>query len=602
MDRNWLSSIAFMSLVASAAVAAPSTAPTEEQQLAKIATQLKPISDEFWNEIAGSKQSEMYDIQKGDTLWDISQRLFGNANYWPKVWALNSKIGNPHIVSPGEQLSFTPGSSSNLPKLEKSSGENSGAPLAEATEPTEATYSEPFTASGTKKKEYEKIHPNKWAPETYLTKIQTQQQYDEMGIDKELKISIPRRFVFRVPALANDTTIPSLGEVVASRRDGKGLTEQETIFLSSNDQDLQVGTTYSVLSEPQYVRERKADRTAYLYNALGEVRIVGVRDDLYIGKITRAFDIISRGDKLYPLLPLIDSLKPVAAPNLLESLVITNSINNTTNIAQFRYIHFDRGIEDGVQIGNVFRVYAYDDPITQRKITDSDFLVVADALVVHSTAQFSTALVIRSRETFTRGDFGVLLTDVSDLEKQMRTREKSPFEEKSGENASPIDKELDELDELDRMTPDGLGTKEEKEIKELDYWDRNQEEKPQTPPELEPIPESQSPESPEPETEPTLESTDKKSEDSELDSSGKQSSEPPASETEPALEPSEPVPSELPPSELPPSELPSSQTPEDELGGGADPNAAPEKEAAPVPKVEGVQPAMPDDVESPTGE
>ena len=53
-------------------------AETEEQHLVRIAQMLKPISDTQWNEIAGPRSTETYEIQRGDNLWDISKRLFGN--------------------------------------------------------------------------------------------------------------------------------------------------------------------------------------------------------------------------------------------------------------------------------------------------------------------------------------------------------------------------------------------------------------------------------------------------------------------------------------------------------------------------------------------
>ena len=45
-------------------------------------------------------------VQKGDSLWSICDRELGNAYAWPKVWALNPSIENPHVLEPGQQLRF----------------------------------------------------------------------------------------------------------------------------------------------------------------------------------------------------------------------------------------------------------------------------------------------------------------------------------------------------------------------------------------------------------------------------------------------------------------------------------------------------------------
>jgi hypothetical protein len=445
------------------------SAITEEQRLVQIAKHLKPISDSQWNEIAGARTSEIYEIQKGDTLWDVSKRIFGNSYYWPKVWSLNAGIANPHIVSPGQKLAFMPGSSESLPKLAaadsapNSSGTSSGTIAEVAAQGDSVTDS-----GGSVMHEYDKVPKDAWAPITLANTLE--KQYDTYGIDKELKITIPSRFVFRVPAIANEAKVPFLGEIVGSRRDAAWLSQHETVFLKSSSQDLQVGTTYTIMNAPEEIRERKSDRVGYIYKAIGEVRIVGVKDELYVGVITNAYDLIPRGSRLYPLLPLITEIKPVAARSAMEALVALSTTEHTKNSAQYHFVHFDRGIEDGVQVGNVFRIYDYFDPNTRKKLTESDFLINADAIVVHATAQYSTAMVLRSRDTFSRGDFGVLLTDVSDLERQINDRSRDLIGK--DEQTTLQDKELDELDALDRASGEGLGKKEETEIKELDHWDK----------------------------------------------------------------------------------------------------------------------------------
>ncbi len=424
-------------------------AQTEEEKVSKISRILKPISDEKWNEMTSSGRPEIYEIQKGDTLWSVSERLFGNANYWPKVWSINnSSLGNPHILQPGAKLVFNPGSANSLPSLNTSIANNSVA----STESNSSTNS----LSGTKK-EYEKLDPEKWKPQDIERLAKLKDLYDNYGFDKNLKVHVPSRFSFRVPAIANDAKIPHLAEIVASRREGVGLSTGDTVFIRSNNLELQVGTTYGIMTDPVNIKEKKSDRSAYIYESLGEVKIIGIKDQLFVGVLEKSYDVVKRGDRIFPLLPLINDIKPVAATKPVESVVFFNHEHRPANTSQFQFIHFDRGIEDGVHVGNVFRVYEYFDPATTQRITDSDFIVNSDAIVVHATAEFSTALVIRSRDTFTRGNFGILLTDISDLErKRNRTS----------------DSELEELNRLDEQTGEGLGRQEETEIKELQEWDR----------------------------------------------------------------------------------------------------------------------------------
>lgn len=62
-------------------------------------------------------QTGEYIIVKGDTLWDICDRLLDNPWYWPKLWKLNTYIENPHLIYPGDKLYFDEGSNRSYPDM-----------------------------------------------------------------------------------------------------------------------------------------------------------------------------------------------------------------------------------------------------------------------------------------------------------------------------------------------------------------------------------------------------------------------------------------------------------------------------------------------------
>ena len=47
---------------------------------------------------------EMYIVQKGDTLWDISNMYLDKPWLWPQLWRTNVHITNPHLIYPGDEL------------------------------------------------------------------------------------------------------------------------------------------------------------------------------------------------------------------------------------------------------------------------------------------------------------------------------------------------------------------------------------------------------------------------------------------------------------------------------------------------------------------
>src|SRR4051812_23092528 len=75
---------------------------------------------------------ESYQLQQGENLWGLSQMLYGDGSYWPKVWAQNKSISNPHLIQPGHTLHFQMGSEDDTPSFRFSEAEEPGVELAAA--------------------------------------------------------------------------------------------------------------------------------------------------------------------------------------------------------------------------------------------------------------------------------------------------------------------------------------------------------------------------------------------------------------------------------------------------------------------------------------
>lgn len=56
---------------------------------------------------APKKVGRTYTVKRGDSLWAIAKRYYGNGSLWPRIFDANrNKIKNPNLIYPGQVLSI----------------------------------------------------------------------------------------------------------------------------------------------------------------------------------------------------------------------------------------------------------------------------------------------------------------------------------------------------------------------------------------------------------------------------------------------------------------------------------------------------------------
>lgn len=490
---------------------------TPEKQTLAISKTLKPIPDDRWSQIAGSKSSENYSVIKGDTLYDVSNRLFGDPSYWPKIWAINNgSITNPHLILPGKTVAFMPGSGSSLPSVtlegsaESSSGSGSG-----NLNDSGANSSAGGPSIGTRRgvQEWRALPRQNWE----VGAVGHQTEISGNVNSKFEKIYSSKANFFAIPAIPTSEVLKPLAIITAGNANGDYLSLNDLVYLTiEGEAKIQIGSDYSITREPTEFNSRESGHPGYSYRNLGKLHVMAQKDGVYVARILEASDVLVRGDFVIPEIPKVTQPAVIAGAKPQLATIFTDKNFSTATVSQFKEVFLDRGESDDIKPGMVFRTYLHDDPSTFKRITDGNFIIEADLVVIQTSPNFSAALVMESGETVAEGSHGYLLTDLNDLNSKAIGKSEVPNEppppvEGSGSEIAPPPPpaeggaseagtqpvptpmpsmensplgtpppppsvQEDELDKLDNGK--GLNPGEEKELKQLEKWKKNPEASP----------------------------------------------------------------------------------------------------------------------------
>jgi hypothetical protein len=279
------------------------------------------------------------------------------------------------------------------------------------------------------------------------------------AIQKNLEQTRP----YNISAIAASEKIQPLAEIVGSREPAVMVADHQTVFIEA-EKSLEVGQTYSIVpATPDKVTHSRSDRTGYSYPLLGKIQIEGIRDGIYLGKLVKTRLPVERGSLLIPEVKTAEFPKPVAASKRITATLIPNTLQGFLLPGQYQEVFLDRGTVDGVQVGAVFRVHRHYDPLTERRLTEADFLVEADILVLQTSEEHSLGIIIQGHAPVLAGDDAVLLTDISDVGIHL------PLMRLKG-GGSEIE---NELDKLDQEGAGGLKKDEKRELEQLEEWKKN---------------------------------------------------------------------------------------------------------------------------------
>lgn len=381
----------------------------------------KPTSVEDWRG-ATSGKSMNYQIQQADTLWDMSEVLFGDPGFWPKIWSLNSeKIENPHEIFPGQTIKFSSGTLAEPPSLAVAKpGEAAtdgsalapAAPLAEikAEKSAAAETEEEIPASDPKNQELlalAGIPPE--PPPRPVTQFPSsipkwsfgkRQQVLELQV-----VKIPRNFSPTEEPLAFFVTeeVPaSVGTITEGEMGQSTLAEYQYLFVR-----LEPGTTQKrlvVMKEQEEIVDRETKTTAKVMQVQGEIEVlevVNTEENIHRAMVKKIVSPIQVGAML-----VADSLPKFRAKTETMGAGVARVIGGQHS-AQRRLIEpvsLVYLMGTGLTEGQSYPVYKQQVLRQSKTQSFENPLKIGTVKVVKVSNQFATGVVIEEREEIHVGD------------------------------------------------------------------------------------------------------------------------------------------------------------------------------------------------------
>lgn len=407
----------------------------EEKELLELSTQVrKRVSKSDWESRLKAYNRQSYIVQKNDWLFKIARKLFGSGFYYPKIWAINNYITNPHEIEPGMVLIFNMGDMDSLPEVRLGSfekrkfsptdtlpdgvtdfdsfGEGAKPPWLDEkarllSDGVFFQYATSSTIEDLKNLGDQSLitEYKNYDPPNLDMNLQLPDSYDKDGFDRSSRISISYREGFFLNTFISANPVKDFGFIDSAINESLFITKGDTLYLKIGDIDPKPGDVFSIYRYEGKVSHKRSERSGRRYSILGQAKIIKKEEKgLWSAMLTEAVNSIERGDRLTAYTPKIDRIVKKLSPRKIEGIVLTSyekgqSLPNLGDV-----IYIDRGRADGVEIGDLFEVWGFKDRMTREYITYDPTYKNGEIVVISLTDNFATALITSMRREFHIGD------------------------------------------------------------------------------------------------------------------------------------------------------------------------------------------------------
>jgi hypothetical protein len=301
---------------------------------------------------AGKKLT--HTVQKGDTLWSICEKYYGDPYLWPELWEMNQFVTNPHWISPGDIIKLFEYKEIKLPPVKK-------------------------------------VVKQKKQPLT-IRKL--------MGIDVSSLTNVNA-----LGLLLHEMIVP-WGKIFDFKTEKILLSEGDTVYVKMYKENINPGdkfTVYSISDPINHPLTRQ--QFGYIYFFKGVLEIEKAQKGYHIAKINESFKTIYKNDLLIPYHPVSSCILPIPYQNDISAHIVAAK-DKLELLGQYSVIYIDAGSKKNIQTGNIFEAIqereSTSEPLTKETVALPP-TILGKILILKTTEYTSAGVVFWASKNFTNG-------------------------------------------------------------------------------------------------------------------------------------------------------------------------------------------------------
>jgi len=251
--------------------------------------------------------SKPYVVKQGDTLWDIANYFFKDPFKWLKIWEHNLQITNPDLIYPGNKIWFDG-------RQEKKQGGLT------------------------------RVQPK---PQIIIRPVERM----EAKADSSLILTTLQRQGFIQPG-----QVQGVGYVLDSPDERLNYGINDHVYLKL-DAPAAIGALFDVFRSTDVIHDPVSQQAmGVLIKHMGVIKITSLQDGVYRGTVVKAFEEISRGDRLKPARDTNMHIVPNYADHPLAGRLLYIR-NDGREAAQNQVVGINLGLHEGVKDGMKMSIF-----------------------------------------------------------------------------------------------------------------------------------------------------------------------------------------------------------------------------------------------------